>query len=188
MDRLGECAPVNRAGTDDGDCRKGSSVDSESKREPFVPRNAGDATTSTNRPSAGCRSRRGGGPAIGFGIESRSRPLLPAHPHETSRDFDRRRVWPSVPLSSPDKRLDPPSRFRLWLHQYYFVDAIVARVYCAPRDESRNRNETDVSHLHVLLRDALNGAPAAGGMRVGSTQNDQETPNTHSGGPPGWVF
>ncbi len=72
-------------------------VVSGSKREPFVPRNAGDATTSIHRPSAGCRSRCGSDPAIRLGIESRSRPL-PLSP--SSQDIDKRLVWHSVPLTS----------------------------------------------------------------------------------------
>lgn len=62
---------------------------------------------------------------------------------------------------------------RLCLHQFNCVDGSASRVYLRHHDAGRYRNETDVSHPDVLLRDALDGAPAAGGMRVGSSPNDR---------------
>ncbi len=62
---------------------------------------------------------------------------------------------------------------RLCRHQFNCVDAFDIGVYLRLHDASRERNETDVSHPDVLLRDALDGAPAAGGMRVGSSPNDR---------------
>ena len=58
-------------------------------------------------------------------------------------------------------------------HQFNCVDGRAVGVYLRLHDAGRNRNETDVSHPYVLLRDALDGAPAAGGMRVGSSTNDR---------------
>jgi hypothetical protein len=64
-------------------------------------------------------------------------------------------------------------RHSLCCHQFNCVDASGVGVYLRLHDAGRKRNETDVSHPDVLLRDALDGAPAAGGMRVGSSANDR---------------
>ncbi len=58
-------------------------------------------------------------------------------------------------------------------HQFNCVDVYDVGVYLRLHDAGRKRNETDVSHPDVLLRDALDGAPAAGGMRVGSSPDDR---------------